>query len=225
LTKYFVTDTVNTEAGGMTSTPGRKEMLPIATLNSADAAAAVLDETRVAILATLREPGSAASVAAKLAAPRQRIGYHVRALERAGLVVPVREKAHGGLVERLVQASAGGYVVAPQALGPLAPDATTISDRFSTGYQLAVASRIIHDLTDLRARAERGRKTVPTLTIDTRVRVASAEAQQAFATDLANAVARVIEKHNDDRTPGGRTFACAVTVHPNVNPSDAGSAQ
>jgi DNA-binding transcriptional ArsR family regulator len=200
-------------------------MLPIATLNSADAAAAVLDETRVAILATLREPGSAASVAAKLAAPRQRIGYHVRALERAGLVVPVTERTHGGLVERLVQASAAGYVVAPQALGPLAPDATTIADRFSTGYQLAVASRIIHDLTDLRARAERARKTVPTLTLDTRVRVASAEAQQAFATDLANAVARVIEKHHDDRTPGGRTFACAVTVHPNVNTSDAGGSQ
>ena len=200
-------------------------MLPIATLNSADVAAAVLDETRVAILATLREPGSAASVAAKLAAPRQRIGYHVRALERAGLVVPVTERAHGGLVERLVQASAAGYVVAPQALGPLAPDATTISDRFSTGYQLAVASRIIHDLTDLRARAERARKTVPTLTLDTRVRVASAEAQQAFATDLTNAVARVIEKHHDDRTPGGRTFACAVTVHPNVSTSDAGGSQ
>ena len=200
-------------------------MLPIATLNSADVAAAVLDETRVAILATLREPGSAASVAAKLAAPRQRIGYHVRALERVGLVVPVTERAHGGLVERLVQASAAGYVVAPQALGPLAPDATTISDRFSTGYQLAVASRIIRDLTDLRARAERARKTVPTLTLDTRVRVASAEAQQAFATDLTNAVARVIEKHHDDRTPGGRTFACAVTVHPNVNTSDAGGSQ
>jgi hypothetical protein len=200
-------------------------MLPIATLNSADAAAAVLDETRLAILATLREPGSAASVAAKLAAPRQRVGYHVRALEQAGLVVPVAEKAHGGLVERLVQASAAGYVVAPQALGPLAPDAATISDRFSTGYQLAVASRIIHDLTELRARAERARKTVPTLTLDTRVRVASAEAQQAFATDLANAVARVIEKHHDDRTPGGRTFACAVTVHPKVNTSDAGGSQ
>src|SRR5215218_7952958 len=73
------------------------------------------------------------SPAAKLAAPRQRIGYHVRALERAGLIVPVTERAHGGLVERLVQASAASYVVAPQALGPLAPDATIISDRFSTG--------------------------------------------------------------------------------------------
>jgi DNA-binding transcriptional ArsR family regulator len=200
-------------------------MLSIATLNTTASAAAMLDDTRLAILGALREPGSAASVAATLGAPRQRIGYHVRALENAGLLVPVREKVHGGLVERMVQASASGYVIAPQVLGPLAPDAATITDRLSTGYQLAVASRIIHDLTELRARAERARKTVPTLTVDTRVRVASAEAQQAFAADLANAVARVIEKHHDDRTPGGRTFACAVTVHPNVTSPDSGGAQ
>lgn len=206
-------------------TLSRPGMLPIATLTSTATAAAMLDDTRLAILGALRNPGSAASVAAQLGAPRQRIGYHVRALERAGLVTSVSERSHGGLVERLLQASAAGYVIAPQALGPLAPDVATITDRFSSGYQLAVASRIIRDLTELRARAERARKTVPTLTLDARVRVASADAQQAFATDLANAVARVIEKHHDDRSSGGRTFACTVTLHPNVTAIDSGGTQ
>jgi len=191
-------------------------------ITSTAAAAVMLDPVRLAILGQLREPGSAASVAAKLGVPRQRIGYHVRELERAGLVAAVSERAHGGLVERLVQSSAAGYVVAPQALGPMAPDAAAVTDRFSTAYQLAVASRIIRDVCELRARAERARKTVPTLTLDTRVRVASAEAQHAFATELANAVARVVEKHHDDRSPNGRTFACAVSVHPHVVPADPG---
>src|SRR4051812_35972083 len=123
-----------------TRTDSHTPMLPIATLNSTTTAAALLDDTRLAILGALREPGSAASVAAKLSAPRQRIGYHVRALESANLLLPVSERSHGGLVERLVQASAAAYIVAPQALGPLAPDASSITDRFSTGYQLAVAS-------------------------------------------------------------------------------------
>lgn len=198
-------------------------MLPIASLTSTTSAAAILDDMRLAILSRLRQPGSAASVAAQLDAPRQRIGYHIRELERVGLVAPVSERAHGGLVERLVQASAAGYVVAPQALGPLAPTTASILDRFSTAYQLAVASRIIRDLSELRARAERTRKTVPTLTVDTQVRLGSAEAQHVFATDLANAVARVIEKHHDDRAPNGRMFACAVTVHPHVSLPDTGT--
>jgi DNA-binding transcriptional ArsR family regulator len=197
-------------------------MIPIATLTSTTAAAAMLDPTRLEILGRLRTPGSASSVAAQLGAPRQRIGYHVRELERAGLLATVSERAHGGLVERLVQSTAAGYVVAPQALGPVAPNADAIVDRFSTAYQIAVASRIIRDLSELRTRAERARKTVPTLTVDTRVRLASADAQHAFATDLANAVASIIEKHHDDRAPNGRTFACAVSVHPHVVHAEQG---
>jgi len=198
-------------------------VLSVAPLTNTAVAAAMLDDTRLAILGCLREPASAAAVAAQLGAPRQRIGYHVRALERAGLVSPVRERAHGGLVERVLQASAASYVVAPQVLGPLAADPAAITDRFSMAYQLAVASRILRDLAELRGRAERANKTVPTLTLDTRVRLPSADAQHAFATELANAVARVIEKYHDDESPKGRTFACAVTLHPAVattNPNE-----
>ena len=200
-------------------------MLPVTTLTSTTAAAAMLDPVRLDILGRLRTPGSASSVAQQLGAPRQRIGYHVRELERAGLLAPVSERPHGGLVERLLQSTAAAYVVAPQALGPVAPNAEAIADRFSTAYQIAVASRIIRDLSELRSRAERARKIVPTLTVDTRVRLASADAQHAFATDLANAVASVIEKYNDDRAPNARTFACAVSVHPHVVHADPGATE
>ena len=57
-------------------------------------------------------------------------------------------------------------------------------------------ARIVDACNELRSRAERTRKTVPTLTIDTRVRFASADAQHAFATELANAVAGVLTGGN-----------------------------
>ena len=221
LTVFFVNATLGASyLLAITPPPDPRPMLPLTAVTSTAAAAAMLDPTRLAILERLRAPGSAASVAARLGVPRQRIGYHIRELERAGLVAPVSERAHGGLIERLVQASAAGYVVAPQALGPVAADPATVVDHFSTAYQLAVAARIIRDLAELRARADRTKKAVPTLTLDTCVRVASAEAQHAFATELANAVARVVEKYHDDQSPNGRTFACAVTVHPHVAPGD-----
>ena len=77
-------------------------MLPLTAVTSTAAAAAMLDPTRLAILEGLKAPGSAASVAAQLGAPRQRIWYHIRELERAGLVAPVSERAHDGLIERRI---------------------------------------------------------------------------------------------------------------------------
>ena len=41
---------------------------------------------RLRILASLRKPSSAAAVARELGRPRRRVNYHVKELERAGLI-------------------------------------------------------------------------------------------------------------------------------------------
>ena len=53
-----------------------------------------------------REPASATEVAARLGESRQRVNYHVRALERGGLVELVEERARRGCTERVVRATA-----------------------------------------------------------------------------------------------------------------------
>ena len=53
------------------------------------AAASVLDPVRRRILTALQQPGSSSTVARALDLPRQRVNYHVRALEKAGLVEEV----------------------------------------------------------------------------------------------------------------------------------------
>ena len=52
-----------------------------------------------------------------------------------------------------------------------------------------------------------------------------AKLEHAFATDLANAVARVVEKYHDDRAATGRTFACAVSLHPHVVHAEQGASE
>jgi DNA-binding transcriptional ArsR family regulator len=54
----------------------------------ADAAAveAALDPSRASILEALSEPGSAATVAAAVGSTRQKVNYHLKALEAHGLV-------------------------------------------------------------------------------------------------------------------------------------------
>ena len=56
-------------------------MLDIDVIADPAAAAAALDPIRGRLLAELAEPASAAGLAARLGLPRQKINYHLRALE------------------------------------------------------------------------------------------------------------------------------------------------
>src|SRR6266550_3313644 len=93
------------------------------------AAAVALDPVRARLLAELIEPGSAASLAPRMGIARQKVNYHLRALEAHGLVRAVEERRWGGLVERRLVATAASYVVSPAALGESANDPTRASDR------------------------------------------------------------------------------------------------
>jgi DNA-binding transcriptional ArsR family regulator len=58
-------------------------------------AAVAIDPVRARLLAALREPGSASSMAAALGMSRQNVNHYLRALERHGLVELVEERRKG----------------------------------------------------------------------------------------------------------------------------------
>ncbi len=169
-------------------------------LSHDEAATAVLEPTRLRLLGELREPGSAAGLARRLDLPRQKVNYHLRELEKAGLVRLVEERRKGNCVERVVQATASSYLIDPGILGPLAAEPERISDRLSSAYLVAVAAKAIRELAELRARADRAKKPLATLAIQADVRFASKQDRNAFAEDLANAVAQLVREYH---TPGG----------------------
>lgn len=189
----------------------------LASLNDAPSARTALHPLRRALLARLAEPASAAQVARDLGLPRQKVNYHLRLLEEAGLVDLVEERTVGNCTERVLRARARAWVVSPGALGDLAPDPETITDRFSSAYLMAVAARAVQDLGDLRAAAEAADKRLATLTLETEVRFASPETQRAFAEDLATAVRELAARYHDDRSPDGRRFRFFVGGYPARN--------
>ena len=117
-------------------------MLDLDVLDDPAAAADLLDPLRARILANLEEPGSASSLAPVLGETRQKLNYHLRALEDHGLVELVEERPRRGLTERVVQATARSYVVSPAALGTIAPDPGR-TERLSPRYLIAVAARLV----------------------------------------------------------------------------------
>jgi DNA-binding transcriptional ArsR family regulator len=183
-------------------------------IHSPASAAALLDPTRQRLLSHLREPDSASGLARRLRLPRQRINYHLRVLEGAGLVELVEERRKGNCLERVVRATARAFVISPEALGALAPTAETAVDRLSGAYLIAAAGRAIRDVAALESRARKEGKRVATLTLEADVRFADAESRARFAEELSEALARIAAKYHDDRAPGGRRFRLLAAVHP-----------
>src|SRR5829696_7786673 len=67
--------------------------------------AVLLRPLRTRILGMLAEPQSAAGIARTLDVARQKVGYHLKELEKQGLVELVEEKKVGNCVERVVRAT------------------------------------------------------------------------------------------------------------------------
>lgn len=176
-------------------------------------AAAALDPVRAAVLAALVEPGSATTVAARLGLPRQQVNYHVRTLEARGLVQLLEHRPRRGLRERVVQASARSYVVSPAALGISGADPAR-TDRLSTRYLIAVAGRLVHELGRLARAADASGKPLPTLTLDSELRFASAADRRAFTAELTEAVTTLVARYHDEGAPGGRWHRLVVAAHP-----------
>lgn len=97
-------------------------MLDVTVIDDPAAAEASLDPVRARLLAELTRPGSASSLAAAVGLSRQKVNYHLRALERHGLVELVHERRKGNMTERVMRAIAASYVISPVALPAVAPD-------------------------------------------------------------------------------------------------------
>jgi DNA-binding transcriptional ArsR family regulator len=178
-----------------------------------DAAAAVvaLDPVRARLLAGLTEPASAATLAARLGIPRQRVNYHLRALELHGLVELAGERRHGGLTERLLQATAASYLVSPAAVDEGAADPDRWPDHLSARYLVALGGRLVREVGELARRAGASGKRLPTMAIDTEIRFRSAQDRAAFADELTEAVVALAARYHHD---GGRPHRLVIAAHP-----------
>ena len=191
-------------------------MLDVTVIDTPAAAEASLDPVRTRLLAELVVPGSATTLARKVGLPRQQINYHLRALERHGLVELLEERRRGNMTERVMQATAAAYVISPAALAALEPDPERHPDRLSAFWMLALAARLVRDVGSLLIGARRAGKRLATFALDGEVTFASAADRAAFAEELSHAVASLVAKYHDDAVAGGRSHRIVVAIHPSV---------
>jgi DNA-binding transcriptional ArsR family regulator len=196
-------------------------VLDIQVIDDPAAATVALEPMRSRLLSELATPASAATLAARVGLARQKVNYHLNALEAHGLVRLAEERKWGGLTERLLVATAASYVVSSGALGPAAADPNRRVDRLSASYLIALGARIVRELGDLVRRANETGKRLATLAVDTEVRFRSPVDRAEFSRELAEAIAKLVSKYHDESAPGGRAHRLVVVAHPLPTESDS----
>ncbi|WP_020524318.1 winged helix-turn-helix domain-containing protein [Catelliglobosispora koreensis] len=188
----------------------------VSLLEQPDKVRLALSPLRRQLLERLRTPGSAAQLAAELSLPRQRVGYHLRLLEQAGLIEQTGQRQRRGCQERLMRTTAADFVVDPQVM----TDAHT-GDRVAAEQLLAVASETVRQVARMQAGAEQQGTRLLTFAAEARVRFAEPADVHRFTDALAEAIAQVVATFD---TEGGRPYRLIAGGHPAPAASALGAA-
>jgi predicted ArsR family transcriptional regulator len=184
---------------------------PSALLDDLDTALLALAPVRRRILAALKEPASAAGLADRLGLPRQNIGYHLNALEAAGLVQLAGERRKRGFTERLFVA-ARSHVFDPALLQtPVDPDAVEAQDRHAADHLITTASTVVRDVARMRQAAESEGSRLLTLTVEAAVVFATPADFDAFTEEVSAAVAALARTYS---APAGHRYRLTAIAHP-----------
>ena len=186
---------------------------PSALLDDLDTALLALAPVRRRILTALTEPASAAGLAERLGLPRQNIGYHLNALEAAGLVQLAGERRKRGFTERLFIA-ARNHVFDPGMMqAPPDPDAVEAQDRHAADHLISTASAMVRDVARMRQDAAAEGSRLLTLTVEADVTFAAPADFDAFTEEVSAAVAALARKY---AAPSGRRYRLTAAAHPAV---------
>ena len=169
---------------------------------------AALSPLRRELLERLREPASATEVAKAMGIPRQRVNYHLRELESAGLLELVEERPRRGFTERVLRTRQGAFVVDPSVMSA---SFVRMRDQYAAEHLVDVASDAVRDVARMAsATGESGRRLL-TFTVEAEVRFASPADVHQFTDDLTDALRSVIAKFD---SPGGRRYRLVAGGYP-----------
>jgi DNA-binding transcriptional ArsR family regulator len=189
----------------------------VALVSDAAKARAALTPLRRQLLDRLREPNSAASLAGQLAIPRQKLAYHLRVLEEAGLVKLVEERPRRGFIERVLVACADTFVLDPALVQGAAQRAGDAQDRHASEHLVRTAAALVRDVARMREAADREGKRLLTLTVEAELTFATPADFDAFSEQLSDAITALAKRYAaSPLRKGGRRYRLVAAAHPAI---------
>ncbi len=185
-------------------------------------AGALLKPLRVELLRRMSEPRTCPELGQELGETPQKIYYHVKVLEKAGLVEKVSERRVGGIVEGQYQASARSYWMSPRLVGQIG-GAGSARDQLSLGYILGIAEQLQADIGKLSRRV--GEDT-PSLGLSAEIYLEDGDRRAAFLEEVRDAVQSIAEKYGAvtgvERDPGAYRLMIACYPSPDARQEHGG---
>jgi DNA-binding transcriptional ArsR family regulator len=177
---------------------------------------ALTHPVRVRMLDLLREAQSAAAVARAIGEPRQKVNYHLKELERGGLVRAAGERRKGNMTEQLYQSVAGTFLVSPRVAWTDRRRGAALQDQASLAALVDLGERLQRDAAELLDHAAFDGRQISSASVEVEVSFADDTARSRFMTEYLEALGPLLEKYGAKRRAGA-PFRLALAVYPDPN--------
>lgn len=181
-------------------------------LESPEQALALLNPLRAEILRILSEPSSASEVGRQLGEAPQKINYHLKALEKVGLIRRSGTRQVKNLIEVLYQSIARTFII-PESFGWPEETVSKLKEQGALRHLITLSERMRSDALRLMEASDEAEE-VPSATMETEVYLPDEADRQAFIRDYAEAMKALAEKYRTPDKKNGYRVLMAVYPEP-----------
>jgi DNA-binding transcriptional ArsR family regulator len=174
-------------------------------------AAALLHPIRSEIIRLLREPRSATELSKEMNDSAQKVNYHLKMLEKVGLVVRAGTRNVRNLVEVLYR-SVGKTFLLSDSLGLSQETIQKLQDQTALAHVLAFTERVKRDAVSLMEQS--ADQEIPSAVMEMEISLSGTAERQAFLQDYTNMLTQLIKKHHDPKKLESKTFHVSMTMYP-----------
>ena len=183
----------------------------VRSIRSSEALQALSHPTRVEMLEALREPASAAAVGRAIGQSRQRMTYHLKALEEAGLVEKVGTRRQRNFNETLYRATARSFVVSPEVTWSDPRRIEVLKRQHALETLVGMGDRLQRDAVALLDRATFDGDEIASAAVSAEMRFETENDRAAFLEEYLRSTRELVEKYGSRE---GARYRVVMAVHP-----------
>ena len=185
----------------------------VALVRDSEQVGALAHPMRSKILEALRSPNTAAGLARSFGRSRQSVRYHLKALERIGLIRHAGERRKGNFLEQLYQATATRFIVSSEFASNAEQLASVFRDQASLSQLVELGERLQRDAAALIELAASDGREIPSASVESEVHFKDEAVRAAFMSEFIPMLKTLLAKYGGSDGPAYRV---ALVTYPEL---------